>query len=224
MTVVAMSRQIGSGAEEIANALCEKMGLRVFDKTLMMRVAHEVGLTESQIVDYSEDQYELRGFIDALFRRRRTVAEISTRVRSDRGGDTVDTQVLDEPRAIDLIRATMHAAYERDNILIIGRGGQAILEDKPGVLMLRMVAPLEARIARVRGREQCTAPQARRLVMEHDRATQQYLRTFHHIDVDDPSLYHLTLNTGKLGMNECMEIIKDTAEMIHRTKVETKAA
>ena len=51
MTVVAMSRQIGSGAEEIANALCEKMGLRVFDKTLMMRVAHEVGLTESQIVE-----------------------------------------------------------------------------------------------------------------------------------------------------------------------------
>ena len=224
MTVVAMSRQMGSGAAEIANSLCDKMRLRVFDKSLMMRVAHEVGLTEAQIVDYSEDRYELRGFFDALFRRKRTIAEISTRVRSIRGTETVSTQVLDEPRAIDLVRATMYAAYEHDNILIIGRGGQAILEDKPGVLMVRMVAPIEQRIARVRGREQCTAPQARRLVSEHDRATQQYLRTFHHIDVDDPSLYHLMLNTGKLAMDECIELIQRTAEMVSQIRTSVKAA
>ena len=48
-----MSRPFSSGAEEAADRLCEKLGLRVFDKTLMMRVAAEVGLAETQIVDYT---------------------------------------------------------------------------------------------------------------------------------------------------------------------------
>jgi cytidylate kinase len=218
MTVITMSRQIGSRGEEIADKLCTELGLRVFDKNLMMRVAHEVGLTETQIVDYSEERYELRSFLDALFRRTRTVAQLSTKVRTNTGKDTVDTLVLNEPRAIDLIRATMLAAYKHDNVLIIGRGGQAILEDKPDVLLVRVVAPIEMRIERVREHEQCTPIQARRLVEERDCASQEYLRTFHHIDVDDPTIYHLVLNSDRLGVDKCVELIKSVAEGIKTAK------
>jgi CMP/dCMP kinase len=224
MTVITMSRQMGSGAEEVANRLCQEMGLRIFDKGLMMRVATEVGFTDTQIVDYSEEKYELRNFLDVLFRRARTVAEVSTRVRTGKGPDTVDTMVLNEARAIDLIRATMNAAYERGNVLIVGRGGQAILEDKPNVLHVRIVAPLEQRIARVQTWEQCTAPQARRLITERDRATHEYLRTFHSIEVDDPTLYHLVLNTSKLDINQCVELIKMATVAITKPAAAVAAA
>jgi CMP/dCMP kinase len=224
MTVITMSRQWGSGAEEVANRLCQEMGLRVFDKGLMMRVATEVGFSDTQIVDYSEEQYELRNFLDVLFRRARTVAEVSTRVRTGNGPDTVDTLILNEARAIDLIRTTMHAAHERGDVLIIGRGGQAILEDKPDVLHVRIVAPLEQRITRVQNWEQCTAPQARRLVTERDRATHEYLRTFHSIEVDDATLYHLVLNTGKLDMVQCVDVIKRAALAITKPAAAVAAA
>jgi len=207
-----MSRQTGSGAEEVADRVAEELGLRMFDKGLMMRVAAEVGIHESEIVDYSEEEYEARNFFERLFSRQRTVAEVATRTRGTIGGEQIGTQVLDEARAIDLIRATVGAAYERGNVLIIGRGGQAILEDKPDVLHVRVVTPLEERVMRLQEQENLTAPQARRLAMERDRATAEYLRTFHHINWDDPTLYHLAVNTGKLGMDKAVELIVAAAK------------
>lgn len=214
MAVITMSRQIGSGAAEIANRLCKELGLIAFDKRLMARVATEVGLSEHEIVDYSEDQYKLRGFFDALFRRPRPVAEVSTWAGGREAGYERQVHVLDEARAIDLIRATILAAYERANVLIIGRGGQAILEDKPGVFHVRIVAPYEYRVQRIQSEEQCTVPQARRLIEEHDRATAEYLQTFYGIDVDDPTLYHLVLNAGKLGVTKCVHLIKAGLEEV----------
>ena len=220
MAVITMSRQAGSGAEELANQLCEKLGLVAFDKRLMIRVATEVGLSESEIVDYSEQQYERRNFFEALFRRTRPVAESAARVPGGPAGFEPDATGLDEDRAIDLIRATVTAAHQRGNVLIVGRGGQAILEGKPGVLHIRVVAPFEERVQRVRSGassggvpedlqtpEGVSAPQARRFIQERDRATAEYLRMFHRIDVDDPTLYHMVLNTGLLPLEKCVGLV-----------------
>ena len=225
MAVITMSRQVGSGAEELANHLCQELGLVAFDKRLMMRVATEVGLSESEIVDYSEQQYERRNFFEALFRRTRPVGEPAARVSGARAGSEPDVVGLDEDRAIDLIRATVNAAHKRGNVLIVGRGGQAILEGKPGVLHIRVVAPFEERVQRVRraalsggvpedlqNAEGVSAPQARRFIQERDRATAEYLRMFHHIDVNDPTLYHLVVNTGLLSLEQCVGLVNAAIE------------
>jgi len=214
MAVITMSRQIGSGGDEVADRVAKDLGLRMFDKGLMMRVAAEVGIHESEIVDYSEEEYQARNFFARLFSRQRAVASVTTRTRGSLGAEETSTQVLDEARAIDLIRATMGAAYERGNVLIIGRGGQAILEDKPDVLHVRVVAPLEDRVRQLQAQTNLTAPQARRLAMERDRATAEYLRTFHNIDWDDPTLYHLVVNTGRLGINRSVEFIEAAAKAL----------
>jgi cytidylate kinase len=209
MTVITMSRQIGSGAEEIAQRLCADLDLVAFDKRLMARVASEVGFSENAIVDYSETEYRRRGFFESLFRRNRSVAEFTSWAGGRASGFEREVQVMDEARAIDLIRATAVAAYERGNVLIIGRGCQVILEDKPGVFHVRVVAPYEERVQRLRDERQLLAVRARRLIQERDRATAEYLRTFHHIDVDDPTLYHMVLNTAKLTIDKCVALIKD---------------
>jgi cytidylate kinase len=207
MAVITMSRQVGSGAEEVAGRVAQEMGLRMFDKALMMRVAAEVGIHESEVVDYSEEEYKARNFFDRLFSRQRAVASVTTRTRGSVGVEQMGTRILDEARAIDLIRATMGAAYERGNVLILGRGGQTILEDHDDVLHVRVVAPLEYRVRRLQEQEGLSVPQARRLAMERDRATAEYLRTFHHIEWNDPSLYHLVVNTAKLGTDKAIEFI-----------------
>jgi len=208
MAVITLSRQIGSGWREIGDRLIDELGLRIFDKRLMMQVAAEVGIHEAEVVDYSDDDYKARGFFERLFSRQRHVASITTRTRGSLGAEERSTQALDEARAIDLIRATMGAAYERGGVLIIGRGGQAILEDKPDALHVRVVAPMEDRVRRLQERENLTAPQARRLAMQRDHAKEEYLRTFHNIDPADATIYDLVVNTGKLGTDGAVELIK----------------
>ncbi|MGI6367051.1 MAG: AAA family ATPase [Anaerolineae bacterium] len=214
MPVITMSRQIGSGGDQLAQRLCEELGLIAFDKRLMARVASEVGIATSEIVDYSETEYERRGFFDQLFRRSRPVAEFSMWVGSPSVGYERRARILDEYGAIDLIRATVTAAYERDNILIIGRGGQAILEGKPDVLHVRVVATFEDRVARLQEEQNMTPGQARRYLEESDESKVEYLRLFFNVTPSDASLYHLTVNTSKLSEDGAMDLIKSALAMI----------
>ena len=54
MTVITISRQAGSGGEEIAQKLGEKLGYQIFNKLLISQVAAEYNL-EQDVIDYSED-------------------------------------------------------------------------------------------------------------------------------------------------------------------------
>jgi cytidylate kinase len=214
MVVITMSRQMGTRDAQIAERLCADLHLTPFDKGLMVRVAAETGLGETDIIDYSEDQYKLRGFFDALFRRTRPVAEVTS---WEGGGDEAydrQTRILDEEAAVKLVRSTIEAACERDNVLILGRGGQIILEDRPNALSVRLVAPFAARVGAVQTERGITAGQAWRLVAERDRVQRQYLRTLHNADVDDPTLYHLVLNAHKLGVDACVALIEQAAAQI----------
>jgi len=215
MAIITMSRQIGSQALELANRLCSELGLAAFDKNLMAKVATNVGLGEQEIIDYSEDEYEKRGFFEALFRRPRALGQVSMWVDSQ----TRTVRQFDEEDAIGLIRSTMNAAYKRGEVVIVGRGGQAILENRPGVLHLRVVAPFEDRVLQLQASENITAAQARRLIEERDAATREYLRMFHHIDVDDATLYHMVLNTGKLSIDQCVALVKSAVEALPATEV-----
>lgn len=214
MAVITMSRQVGAGGLDLAKRLCEELGLAAFDKHMMLRVASEVGIPPEEIVDYSEAEYERRGFLDELFRRSRSVAEFSMWIGSPAIGYERRPRILDEYDAVNMVRATILAAYAHDNMLVIGRGGQAILEYKPDVLHLRVVAPFEDRQARLEEEQSMTPAQARRYLQEMDANTDEYLRTFHHIDVDDPTLYHLVLNLGRLGVEGAVSLVKTALALL----------
>lgn len=235
MTIITLSRQVSCNAEEVAARLCADLGLAAFGKGLMVQVASELGFGENEIVDYSEDRYKVRNVLDALFRRSRPVAEVTSwmegptqayeplvdalddaipvgEVRTPQSGSgsrwTWSMKSLDEEKAISLIRAAINAAYERGEVLIMGRGGQVVLEDKPNVLHVRLVAPFESRLATLQAETKLTAAAARRHIVQRDRATAEYLSTFYGVDVDDSTLYHLILNTAKTGVDGAIALIK----------------
>jgi cytidylate kinase len=215
MAVITISRQYGCGGDEIADRVCELLGYRAFDKRLMAQVASEMGLSEREIVDFSEANYRVRGFMERLFGRRsaRVVAEAGAWTQDASGARAVQVEQLDEEWCVRMVRTTIQAAYERGNVVIVGRGGQAVLQGKPGVLHVRLHAPLGARIIRVRYQETTgMAPEfqqraAQDLVAERDKATAEYLQRFHQIDWADPALYHLILDTQKWGVEPAAQLV-----------------
>jgi CMP/dCMP kinase len=212
MIVITMSRQIGSGSVEVANRLCDELGLVAFDKRLMQRVATEVGLTDEEIIDYSEETYKARSFLERLFSRNRPVAEVSTWTGGSEGGYEREVSTMDEKQAVALTRTAIRAAHKRGNVLIIGRGSQIILENEPNVIHLRLVAPFEARVEYLHAQQNMSPTEARRYIQAQDRATADYMQQFYHADVDDPTLYHMVLNVPKLGVEGCVSLIKATVE------------
>lgn len=210
MPVITLSRQLGSGGEEIARLVCDTLRYRYFDKQQIIDAAHAAGLSREQVVDYSEDRYEAKNFLARLFGSgSRPVKTLSVRQEDAQGNVTITEKTLNEAQSVVLIRSAVQAAYEAGHIMIVGRGGQAILQDKRDVLHVRVVAPLGTRIARLQQREGWTVEEAEQQIIRHDRATAEYLGRFFGIRWDDPELYHLVLNTGKLSVDGAAQIVVD---------------
>jgi cytidylate kinase len=227
MAVITISRQYGCRGDEIASRVCAELGYRTFDKRLMAQVASDVGLSESEIVDFTEANYKVRGFLERIFGRRsvRTVAETGTWVQDTSGARVVQVEQMDEEWCVRMVRTTIQAAHKRGNVVIVGRGGQAVLQGKPGVLHVRLHAPLDARVVYVRYHEAIgLAPDlqqqtAQDIVSQRDRATAEYLRRFHGIDWTDPTLYHLMLDTTKWGVESAAHLIAQAVSCLPQTSL-----
>ena len=207
MPVITISRQYGSGAVEVAQRLCDVLGYSYFDKDLMVRVAAEMGVSEEGVVDFSEDTYRMRNFFERLFGRRKMKPE---EPKTPLPASALDVETLSEADGINLVRDTILAAYDRDNVVIVGRGGQAILREKPGVLHVRLNGPLGARALRVKERSSMSLAEATALTKTKDQAAIAYLVRFFEIDWNNPLLYHLAFNTGKWELSDVAEIIIDS--------------
>ncbi len=209
MPVITLSKQLGAGGEEIARAVCDILRYRYFDKQMIVDAARLSGLSQEQVVDYSEDRYETQNFLARLFGGPRPVKTVSTRQEDSKGNITISEETLDEAQYVALIQSAIHAAYDAGDVVIVGRGGQSILQDQRDVLHVRIVAPLGTRIARLQQREGCTVEEAERQINRQDRASAEYLGRFFGIQWDDHDLYHFVLNTGKLSLDGAAQIIVD---------------
>ena len=78
-----------------------------------------------------------------------------------------------------------------------------------------LVAPLEHRIDVVAGREELDAEAAAKRVHDSDKGRAAFHRKFFNIDVDDPSLYHLVLNTARFPVEEAAQVIGKVAGHAH---------
>jgi CMP/dCMP kinase len=206
MAVITISRQYGSEGDEIAANLCQILGYQSFDKQLMRKVAGEAGLTEGEVVDFTEDQHRVRGFLDRLLG--------SPPLLMTQSHTWSEVKVIDEAESIPLVQTIIRAAYKHDNIVIVGRGGQAVLRSEPGVLHVRIEAPLETRIQRVQLREGLTYELAHDVVAQRDRAAADYLKRFYNVDWADSLLYHLIINTGRWGIESASYLIVNAVNQL----------
>ena len=226
MSVITVSRQFASGGDEISRRVGEILGYRMFDKRLMARAAIDSGLSEQEIVDFSEDNYRVRGFLDRLFNRSQTISEARIWKEDPSGMRIVEGVKLSEDAALVLVQNAIRSAHQAGNMIIIGRGGQVLLRDRPGVFHLRIIAPMEDRIQRMKTKIK-TSPdavpgdisprhEAQDLLNRHDRASEDYIHRFYHVSLDDPLLYHLVINTGYIPIDQGVQIIVDLVNELEK--------
>jgi cytidylate kinase len=215
MAVITISRQYGSGGDEIAVKVCEMLGYRYFNKQLMAQVATEVGLSPTEIVDFSEDNYQMQGFLERLFSwglgSSRVVAHVGAWTEDTSGARVKEVTELDETQTITFVQSTIQAAYRRGNVVIVGRGGQAILKNMPGVLHVQIQAPVELQSQRIHELENVSLVEARERAIKHDKVTADYLKHFYNINWLDPHLYDLVINTHRLNIGAAAHLIVTAA-------------
>jgi CMP/dCMP kinase len=225
MRAVTISRQYGSGGGEIAVRLARKLGWQLIDHAIIEQTARELGVYETDVARHDEEYVE--GTLSRILNRIRNLtsgAFTPTVSGTPSSGaftpttsgtpflfdtpTTASPPLLRDERAYqETMQFVINAAAKTGHVVIVGRGGQFLLTDRRDVLHLRIVAPLELRVAYVARREEPNMDAARVRVQEKDRARDRYIQTQFHRKPDDPDLYDLVINTAVLELDRIVDLI-----------------
>lgn len=193
---VTISRQAGCGAVMVAEKLAQYLDQHsppasaawtVFDRELMDRV----------LADHNLPKY-LAQFLpeDRASQIEDTLADIF--------GVHPPTHTVVQQTAETLLQLA-----ELGNAILIGRAGNIVTAKLPNVLHVRLVAPLEDRIERICRDDLKTPVEARRFCLEEEQARTRYVKTYFRADINDPLLYHLVINTSRVGCENAARLIGD---------------
>jgi len=208
MAVITISRQHGSGGHAVTRLLCDRLGYRFFDKDLMAQLGAQLGLAPDQVIDLPEDRHQVQSLVERLFANAPTPF-------GDPGEWALQAKLeAQQEVSVQTFQSLIRAAHEQGKVVVMGRGGQAVLRDAPDVLHVRLVAPIELRIQRVQQNADVSADVARERVSERDRASAEYVKRFYNVDVDDPLLYDLVINTSKLTAAATADLIIKTLDYL----------
>jgi cytidylate kinase len=225
MPVVTMSGNIASGAREVGRGAACILGVDFVDQQLLVQAAQRCGVPVDAVVERDE---RCTGFRDRLASLLRSFLERSAATGTDPLTGSVGLEALlsrtyadlaaekEEPHIDDaLYMKTMTAIIrelgERREIVILGRGSQMILAEHPSALHVLCLAPRELRITRLAEREGITPDEAEHRVSDSDRGRASFHRKFWKVDVDDPAIYDLLIDTKKLSYDTAAEIVVTAA-------------
>lgn len=223
MPVITISGQPGTAAHDIGRLTAQRLGIDYIDQEILVQAASTLGVSMASIVAIDERTSTFGERVATMLRRflERSAAAgasdpmlgtpgsldiVLSRTYAEAAADESSEDLSDE-RYIGVLTGLVKDLAAHDNVVIIGRGSQAILKEHPGVLHTLLVAPLADRIESLAQREGLPTEAATRREHDGQKARVAFHQKFFKFEVDKPSHYHLVLNTARLTPEDVAELI-----------------
>ncbi len=191
MAIITISREFGSLGTTIAKALKEELGFDDLDKIkLEEMLVSEYGIPEENVEKYDEKKPHFW-----------------------------DIFSTDKDRYLHFMKTAMYKFAEKGNCVIIGRGGQILLKDIPGALHVRIIAPPELRVQRLKERYSYDDKLGEQIIRHSDHDRIGFHKFFFHANWEDPYWYDLIINTRSFPVEHAVGLIKNSLDML---KIEEK--
>jgi cytidylate kinase len=182
---LAISRESGAGGGTFARLLGDALGWAVLDQ---------------EIVDLMADTFDLDAAALHL------LDEAGANWVREVLGDLMPHQVINRDAFVHHLGKVMRLVTMHGKVVLVGRGAQLFLPRSSG-LAVRLVAPLDDRIRRVRARDGVDETAARRHITEVDGRRAEFLEHYFGCDPQDPTLYDLVLNRSTLTDDALVDIV-----------------
>ena len=197
--VITISRQFGSGGRTIGKAVAQKLGIPYYDKELVDKVAKESGFSHEFIEEIGEYASVTSSFLFNIAVSSHPMGLIDTMSVSDKLY-VCQTNVIRE-------------LADQGPCVIVGRCADYILRGRPEVLDIFIHADYEHRAAHVLERYGETNQPLKKRLQEKDSKRKVYYKHYTNQNWGEAQNYHLCLNSGLIGVDKCVNIICDIAEM-----------
>ncbi|HME42360.1 MAG TPA: cytidylate kinase-like family protein [Syntrophorhabdales bacterium] len=202
---ITISRMTGAGGHTVASILADYLQMHVpahdpwtvFDQNLVEKVLEDHHI-HKRIADFMQE-----GHKSMLM-------------------DSVEEWMGLHPSTWTLIQqtnATILQLAKMGNVILVGRGGVVITSKLKNVFHVRLVGSLEKRIEYGQKLYGLDRKASLDFIKKRDEGRKRYLKDNFGVDVDDPLLYHVLINTDLVQYDEAAGLIGD--EVIRRFKLDS---
>ncbi len=188
MAILTISHEMGSGGAEIGMAVAARLAYTYVDNEELLGRAQKYGLAEDRLARLVEDRPSWVERFDAETRR-----------------------------CILALQAVLYEFAQADDVVLIGGGGQWLLRGVPHALRTRIVAPFPERVTRLtttlsaQGRERVTPKTVAQFIRRDDIQKASRMRYLFDVDIKDPGLYDILINTAGFSRPAAVEMLADVA-------------
>lgn len=185
-TIIAISREFGSGGHEIGRLLAQRLGVGFYDRKMLDELAEEKKISIEYLEKYDEKPRKWFG---------------SRKV----GAYTNSMEEIVAEMQFDYIA---EKADSGESFVIVGRCAEAVLKDREGLISIFVRGDQKEKIRRVMERYQLGEQEALLKMKRHDLRRRQYHNRHAEGKWGDSRSYDLCINSSCLGVEKTVDILE----------------
>jgi cytidylate kinase len=182
--IITVEREYGCGGGEIAQLLATRLGWKLWDQLLTEEIARLAKCSKTVIADREERTDPLYYRLFKSFLRGSYEGSINA----------PKLNLVDSEAIVKITRSVVEHAAKRGDCVIVGRGSQQFLKDRPDTLRIFLYAPADDKVRRLltRGNSEREAEQ---LIASVDRERADFIQKYFNVEWPDRAIYHAMFNT-----------------------------
>jgi cytidylate kinase len=187
MPLITISASLGSGGAMIGRRVAEAMNVELYDDVKLQQSVLMLGLKPNDIEELDE---KAPGFFDYILSSKPQVY-------------------------LGCMESVIYEVARRGEGVIIGHGGQILLQDFDCALHVLVHASMPNRVRNLVQEKKLSPQAAEKLIHKSDHEKAGFFQFAFHLDWYDPALYDLVINPAKIGTESAAKLVLDAGGSEH---------
>jgi cytidylate kinase len=208
MHVITISATYGAGGGLVGPAVAERLGIPFVDRAIPVVVANDLGIPVDDVLCRDE---QVRGWMARLLS---ATAPLSAEWIVD--PDHLRTTMLSDGQVLRCTEGAIRRAVDAGGGVILGRAAAIVLRDHPRAFHVRLDGDPDLRLRQAVEVLGVPEHEAREALERNDKARVAYVRHYYGADPARAEHYHMVLDSTRVPLDTCTEIIVAAAEACRR--------
>ena len=197
--VVTFARGFGSGGKEIASKLAQELGIHCFENRILTLASQLSGLDENLFNEVNEKIRTNAGFSSFLRGLPRSRHYISR-----------NEKFVSDDTLFEYQRQIIENLADTESCVIVGKCADYILRGRENVISVYVEAPRDFCLKRTMEHMHVSKEVAEATIKQTDQYRADYYKYYTHGNYwTNPINYDITLNSEKIGIENCVKLLKE---------------
>lgn len=200
--VITIARGFGTGGKMIAEALAQELGIPCYEHRILTFASKLSGEAESKFVEADE---RLRGG---------NIAAHFHKIRNNLVPKPIRERFVSDETLFEYQKKIIENLAETESCVIVGKCADHILRGRENVFSFYIEAPRAYCVERIMKRMSVPEAEAHELIASTDHYRAEYYKYYTNGgEWTNPINYDMTLNSERVGFEDCVRIIKEYVQI-----------